>query len=193
MASETLTGVTQSKIEDVCLFIYLLASERSERDTLRGITQSRFRYIYLSASERRERDTYRGNTIENRGCLFIYWRASVASETISGVDNAKSGICYMYICIYVCMYGLYVCMDCTYAPRAGGTFFLKKHGFLGLTPVYSETTALSKPYFILKLQSVRKLLRKCLLFKKQKVDSTGYYDIEDPLPDLYSKLRLFYG
>ncbi len=63
-------------------------------------------------------------------------------------------------------------------------FFLKKHGFLGLTPVYSETTALSKLYFILKLQSVRKLLRKCLLFKKQKVDSTGYYGIEDPLPDL---------
>ncbi len=26
----------------------------------------------LSASERSERDTYRGNTIENRGCLFIY-------------------------------------------------------------------------------------------------------------------------
>ncbi len=44
VASETLTGVTESKIGDVCL----LASERSERDT------------------------YRGNTIENRGCLFIY-------------------------------------------------------------------------------------------------------------------------
>ncbi len=26
---------------------------------------------YLLASERSERDTYRGNTIENRGCLFI--------------------------------------------------------------------------------------------------------------------------
>ncbi len=32
VASETLTGVTQSKIGDVCL----LASERSERDTYRG-------------------------------------------------------------------------------------------------------------------------------------------------------------
>ncbi len=93
------------------------------------------------------------------------------------------------ICIYVCMYGLYVCP----LNARAGNFFLKKHGFLGLTPVYSETTALSKPYFILKLQSVRKLLRKCLLFKKQKVDSTGYYGIKDPLPDLYSKLRLFYG
>ncbi len=75
----------------------------------------------------------------------------------------------------------------------GERFFLKKHGFLGLTPVYSETTALSKPYFILKLQSVRKFLRKRLLFKKQKVDSIGYYDIENPLPDLNSKFRLFSG
>ncbi len=32
------------------------------------------------------------------------WRASEASETVLGVDNAKSGICYMY-----------VCMDGTYA------------------------------------------------------------------------------
>ncbi len=28
--------------------------------------------LFLLASERSERDTYRGNTIENRGCLFIY-------------------------------------------------------------------------------------------------------------------------
>ncbi len=35
------------------------------------------------------------------------WRASVASETVLGVDNAKSGICYnMYICMW----------DGTYAP-----------------------------------------------------------------------------
>ncbi len=72
-------------------------------------------------------------------------------------------------------------------------FTPKKHGFLGLTQVYSETIALSKPYLILKLQSVRKFLRKCLLFKKQKVDSTGYYGIEDPFPDLISKLRRFMG
>ncbi len=31
------------------------------------------------------------------------------------------------------------------------------------------------------------------LIKKQKVYSIGYYDIEDPLPDLNSKLRLFSG
>ncbi len=47
LASETLTGVTQLKIGDVC------------------------------------------------------WRASEARETVLGVDNAKSGICYMYICMYV--------------------------------------------------------------------------------------------
>ncbi len=57
---------------------------------------------------------------------------------------------------------MYVCMDGTYAllTRAGETFSSKKHGFLGLTPVYYETSALSKPYIILKLQSVRKFLRK---------------------------------
>ncbi len=27
----------------------------------------------------------------------ICWRASGASETVLGVDNAKSGICYMYV------------------------------------------------------------------------------------------------
>ncbi len=88
-----------------------------------------------------------------------------------------------------------MCKDGTFAPkmRARETFFSKKHVFLGLTPVYSEITALSKPYFILKLQSVRKFLRKCLLFKKQKVDSTGYYDIEDPLQYSNSKLRRFMG
>ncbi len=49
VASKTLTGVTQSKIGDVCLFIYLLASERSERDTLRGntIEISLYLFIYL--------------------------------------------------------------------------------------------------------------------------------------------------
>ncbi len=91
--------------------------------------------------------------------------------------------------IYVCMYGWYVC----HLNARGERFSPKKHGFLGLTPVYSETTALSKPYFILKLHSVRKFLQKRLLFKKQKVDFTGYYGIDDPFPDLISKLRRFRG
>ncbi len=37
--------------------------------------------------------------------IHLIWRASVASETVLGVDNAKSGICYY----------MYVCMDGTYA------------------------------------------------------------------------------
>ncbi len=36
-------------------------------------------------------------------------------------------------------------------------------------------------------------MRKRLLFKKQKVDSTGYYGIEDPFSDLISKLGHFRG
>ncbi len=38
--------------------------------------------------------------------LLVYWRASVASETVLGVDNAKSGICYMYICMWDGTYAL---------------------------------------------------------------------------------------
>ncbi len=92
--------------------------------------------------------------------------------------------------LYVYMYvGWYVCP----LNARGELFSPKKHGFLGLTPVYSETTALSKLYFILKLQSVRKFLRKYLLFKKQKVDSTGYYGIEDPFPRLNFQTSPFYG
>ncbi len=33
----------------------------------------------------------------------VYWRASEASETVLGVDNANSGICYIYVCMYVWM------------------------------------------------------------------------------------------
>ncbi len=46
--------------------------------------------------------------------------------------------------IYICMYVWMVRMP---FKRARGKLFSKKHGFLGLTPVYSETTALSKPYY----------------------------------------------
>ncbi len=95
--------------------------------------------------------------------------------------------------VYVICVCMYVWMVRILFKRARRELFSpKKHGFLGLTPVYSETTALSKPYFILKLQSVRKFLRKRMLFKKQKVDSTGYYGIEDPLPDFNSKTSPFF-
>ncbi len=79
--------------------------------------------------------------------------------------------------MYVCMYGWYVCPLNT---RADNFFLLKTWLFR----VYSKTTALSKPYFILKLQSVRKFLRKRLFFRTQKVAETGYYGIKDPFPDL---------
>ncbi len=97
---------------------YLLASERSERDTYRGKNE-KIGDVCWRASVVSETVlgvdnaksgicyTYRGNTIENRGCLFIYYRASEASEILLGVDNAKSGICYIYICMYVCMDGTY--------------------------------------------------------------------------------------
>ncbi len=161
-----------------------MASERSERDTYRGKNEKGM-FVCWRASVASE--TVLG--VDNAQSGICYWRASEASETVLGVDNAQSGICYMYI--YICMYVWIVRMP--FKRARGECFFFKKHGFLGLTPVYSETTALSKPYFILKLQSVRKFLRKRLLFKKQKVDSIGYYDIEDFLPDLNSKLRLFSG
>ncbi len=76
----------------------------------------------------------------------VCWRGSGASETVLGVDNAKSGICYIYI--YVCMYVWIVRMP--FKRARGEHFSQKKHGVLGFIPVYSETTALSKPYFKLK-------------------------------------------
>ncbi len=68
--------------------------------------------------------------VDNAKSGICYWRASEASETVLGVDNAKSGICYMYICIYVCMYGLYVC---PLSARAGN-FFLQKTLLFRLDP-----------------------------------------------------------
>ncbi len=47
--------------------------------------------------------------------------------------------------------------------RARGELFSsKKHGFLGLTPVYSETAGLSKPYF--KAPKCEKISAKTLAF-----------------------------
>ena len=44
--------------------------------------------------------------------------------------------------MYICVDGWYI-----YPLNALGELFSpKKHSFLGLTPVYSEITALSKPY-----------------------------------------------
>ncbi len=48
-------------------------------------------------------------------------------------------------------------------------------------------------YFKLELRSLSKFLRKLLFVKTQKVAATSYYGIEDPFPDLISKLRHFGG
>ncbi len=49
------------------------------------------------------------------------------SETVLGVDNAKSGICY----IYICMYGWYVC---PLNAHAGSFFFVQKTRIFRLDP-----------------------------------------------------------
>ncbi len=63
-----------------------------------------------------------------------YWRASVASETLTGVTQLKIGDVCLFIYLFVYMFGrMYVIKRVR-----GELFFSKKHGFLGLTPVYSE-------------------------------------------------------
>ncbi len=50
-----------------------------------------------------ERDTYRGKN-EKIGdvCVFVYnWRASVASETLTGVTQSKIGD----VCLFIYMFG----------------------------------------------------------------------------------------
>ncbi len=84
VASETLTGVTQSKIGDVYLLGASIASE-----TLTGVTQLKIGDV----------------------CLL-------ASETVLGVDNAKSGICYIY---------MYVWMVRMLFKRAHGELFSPKN------------------------------------------------------------------
>ncbi len=57
-------------------------------------------FIHWRASVASE--TLTGLKMKKSG-MFVYWRASEASETVLGVDNAKLGICYIYICMYVWM------------------------------------------------------------------------------------------
>ncbi len=48
-------------------------------------------------------------------------------------------------------------------------------------------------WYVCPLTKCEKIPAKTLAFQEQKVDSTGYYGIEDPFPDLISKLRRFRG
>ena len=91
------------------------------------------------------------------------WRASEASETVLGVVNAKSGICSKYIYIYVWIVRMPL-------KGARGDFvFLQKIGFWGLTPVFLDTTTLSKSYFIFVSKTVKKLRQKRLFLKSPKL------------------------
>ncbi len=74
----------KQQLSDYEVFPHLIAVNRGLIDPFRGIT---------------------AHSAQQHDLLSFNWRASVASETVLGVDNAKSGICY----IYVCMYGWYVC------------------------------------------------------------------------------------
>ncbi len=75
-----------SKLHNIYIYIYIFHA--------RYLNNSNFRYQGFGAEIgtveplllASERDTYRGNTIENRGCLFIYL------------------FVYMYGCTYVILY-----------------------------------------------------------------------------------------
>ncbi len=81
-------------------------------------------------------------------------------------------------------------MDGTYASQmcARGFFY----GFSGSTPVSSNTTALAKSYFKTWAQNCERIPAKTLVFQVT-VTATGYYGIEDPLPNIISKLHRFGG
>ena len=53
-------------------------------------------------SERSERDTLSRTSMKNAIRIYIYWRVSKASETLSGVYKFEM---VRYIYIYICMYG----------------------------------------------------------------------------------------
>ncbi len=58
--------------------VYVIGERASEAiETVLGVDNAKSGMFVI---ERSERDTYRGNTIENRGCLFIYLLASERSE-----------------------------------------------------------------------------------------------------------------
>jgi len=105
------------------------------------------------------------------------WRASEASETVLGVFNAKSGICSIYIYIYIFK-------DCTYAPqrRARGLLFSQKTRLLRLYPSFLRYYSIKQVLLYICFQNCEKTPSKTLVFEVSKVVATGYYDVDDPLP-----------
>ncbi len=79
----------------------MFVGERAnESDTVLGVdnAKSGICSMYYIGSERCELDTYRGNIIENRGYLYVYWRASEANnETLTGVTQSKIGDVSLFI------------------------------------------------------------------------------------------------
>ncbi len=76
------------------VYIMLLASEPSERDS--GVDNAKSGIICYNWRASVASETLTGVKMKKSG-MFVYWRGSVASETVLGVDNAKSGICYIYV------------------------------------------------------------------------------------------------
>ncbi len=75
-------------------------------------------FVYLLASERSERDNYRG---KNEKIGNVYWRASVASETLTGVTQFENRGClfiYIYGHMYVILYfdPPYFCVRSAFDP-----------------------------------------------------------------------------
>ncbi len=64
-----------------------------------------FRAIYWRASEASE--TVLG--VDNAKSGICYWRASVASETLTGVTQLKIGDVSLFVCIYVWTYVRHFC------------------------------------------------------------------------------------
>ena len=68
----------------------------SERDTVRGV-QVRTSAVYILASERSERDTLRGNAIE----ISLYLLASERSERDTLSRSSMKNAIRIYIYIYI--------------------------------------------------------------------------------------------
>ncbi len=74
---------------------------------------------------------------------------------------------------------IYVCMVRMPFKRTRGCRFPRlKHGFLDLTPLSSDTTALKQVLLETWAPNCEIIPLKCSFFKSQKVTANGYYGIE---------------
>ncbi len=128
-----------------CPYFQQLQSQKSIKivqslGSLAICAQAHHQFIYLFGERAKRARQYQGWIMQNR----VY-------------------VIYIYICMYVWMVRMLF-------KRARRERFTPKNTAIQFfTPVYSETTALSKPYFILKLQSMRKFLLKRLFSRHKKL------------------------